>query len=442
MGYKLTVRHRLLSSCAVLLLASACATTKPDRPTAATKKGAPAKVVASGGAKGKHKAPAAAAPKAQPAPAKPGKPAAAPVAKTPAGPAEPELPTSYPHPVYCPIASEIRPETEFTIRCAVKPTLATRSVVVHYRSSGSETYTTADAVHSPKGWYALKIKPSEVRGSSFQFYVEAYDANNKVTASGTDESPNILLIQAGASGGTDQPDKDDPLAHIQREQEAELAQLTEAHRRPAPSLWVGMGIGSGYGWYPNRIVENYPTARATGWASGGNFHILPEVGYQWTEHVAFALQLRYQFVQTKTSGGDPATPHKTAIAGLGRVYLMTGSLFGKESNFELFATGSLGGGTAFRLYVAPNPGYLTGINNSGTVYGGPLAAGGGVGLLYHVTTYLALAAEFRTLVGFPKQAVMMEGGVSAQLKLWSRKEPGAFVPPPTLEPEAEYYPAD
>jgi hypothetical protein len=437
----------------LLILASACATTKTNGPTPATKKGASAKV-ASGGAKAKHKAPASAATKAQPAPAaakaqpapaKSGKPAAAPVAKVPAAPAEPDLPASYPQPVMCPTASEIRPETEFTIRCAVKPALAARNVVVHYRSSGSETYTTADAVHTPKGWYVLKIKPSEVRGSSFQFYVEAYDASNKVTLSGSDESPNIVLIQAGASVGTDEPDKDDPLARIQKEQEAELAQLTEAHRRPAPSLWVGMGAGSGYGWFPNRIEENYPGARASGWASGGILHVLPEIGYQWTEHVAFALQVRYQFVQTKVvGGGSQNQPHSSAIAGLGRIYLMTGSLFGKDSNLELFATGSLGGGTAFRLYVAPSPSSIPSTNfaNSGTVYGGPLAAGGGVGLLYHLTTYLAIAAEFRTLAGFPKQAVMMEGGVSAQLKFWSRTDPGAFIPPPTLEPEAEYTPAD
>jgi hypothetical protein len=80
--------------------------------------------------------------------------------------------------------------------------------------------------------------------------------------------------------------------------------------------------------------------------------------------------------------------------------------------------------------------------NSGTVYGGPLAAGGGVGVLYHFTTYLALAAEFRTLAGFPKSAVMMEGGLSAQFRLWGRSKPGAFVPPPSLEPEPDYVPSE
>jgi len=127
-----------------------------------------------------------------------------------------------PHPLHCPIASEVPANTELTIRCAVKPVLATRSVVVSYRPSGTEHFSTTDATRSPKGWYVVTIKAGEVRGNSLQFYVQAYNGNNKMVASsGNDESPNIVLIRKASSGtGTgveDQPVADeDPLARIQK----------------------------------------------------------------------------------------------------------------------------------------------------------------------------------------------------------------------------------
>jgi hypothetical protein len=429
-----------------LLLAPACATSsKTGKPASApaSQKRFASKAKSSSDSKKNAKAQSADSAKAAPA-----------EAKKPEPPPEPDLPSRLPHSLYCPTPSEVPADTELTIRCAVKPVLATRSVVVSYRPSGTEQFSTKDATHSPKGWYVVTIKASEVRGSSLQFYVQAYNGNNKMVASsGTDESPNILLIRKASSGATgageaDQPMADeDPLARIQKERDAESGRSNEVHRRPPGNVWVALGMGSGYGWYPSRTAEVYPS-KATGWATGGILHLLPELGYQWTDHLAFSVQGRLQFVYTQTGSGNfgYGTPKTFAWAVLGRAYLFSNRIFGPASNLQLFGTGTLGYGTAFRLYVAPNP-YASGtvkFVDSDTVSGGPIAVGLGGGLAYHFTNTLAFAAELRALAGVWNFATVIEAGGSLQWAFWSpgSRRAAAAEAAPEIAPEAEFTPPE
>jgi hypothetical protein len=447
-GLKLTIRHFLLSSCACLLLAPACATSSKAktarRAPAPAKQKAPAAPIATAGSaadgKGKSNPPA-------PSPAKPAK-AAAPVQakKPPAPPPEPEIPARLPQPLYCPTPSEVQAGAELTIRCAARPALGTPKVVLNYRPSGTDHFTMADATRSPKGWYVVKIRAADVKGTSLQFFAQAYNANNRVTASnGNDESPNILLIRQGAAAAEQAGLDEDPLAHVQREKDAEILAKNQGPRLPPNRVWVGLGMGTGWGWFPKRAPEAYPLARVEGWASGGILHLLPEIGYQWTPHVAFSVQGRYQFVLTDMGAGctiNCPRPKDWAYAVLGRVYLFTDRVFGRASHMQVFGTGTLGGGTAFRLYVAPKPSANPNANfrTSDTVAGGPLAAGLGGGVIYHFTNYLAVAAELRALAGFWEVATVLEGGVSAQLGFWSPGERRAPPPPPAfdLPPEPDY----
>jgi hypothetical protein len=467
-GLKLTIRHCLLGSCALLLLAPACATSsKTARGAHAPGKqkekapAAPRATAATSSSVGKAKPspPSPVTAKAAPVTAKAGKGATVVEVKKPALPPEPELPSRLPQALFCPTPSEVQAGTDLTIRCAVKPTLATPKVVFNYRPSGTERFTTADAIRSPKGWYVVKIRGADVKGSALQFFAQSYSASNRITASnGTDESPNILLIRKGGlgaagTGTADQPGADDdPLAHIHREIAEKDAEKREGRRRPAKRAWLGMGLGSAYGWFPTRTPDAYPGARVKGWSTGGILHLLPEIGYQWTDHVAFSLQGRYQFVLRDMGTGcgatDCPTPKSWAYAVLARAYLFTDRLFGRASNLQLFATGSLGGGTAFCLYVAPHPdltpGSTTNFRRSDSVHGGPLAAGVGGGVVYHFTNYLGLAAELRALAGFWDLATVFEGGMSFQWAFWSpgaRRAP-AVEPTVDLPPEPDYPPME
>jgi hypothetical protein len=299
----------------------------------------------------------------------------------------------------------------------------------------------------------VTIKAREVRGSSLQFYVQAYNGNNKMVASsGNDESPNIVLIRKSTSGapgagGADQPVADeDPLARIQRERDVESGLSHEVRRTPPGRVWVAMGMGSGYGWFPTRVPDVYTGAKVTGWSTGGILHLLPEVGYQWTDHIAFSVQGRLQFVYTQTGSGSLQEGPKTfAWAVLGRGYLFTDRLFGPASNFQLFGTGTLGAGTAFRLYVAPSPNpnvRAANFVNSDTVSGGPIAVGVGGGVAYHFTNALALAAELRALAGVWNFATVIEAGASVQWAFWSPGERRAAEAAPELAPETEFTPPD
>jgi hypothetical protein len=434
----MNTRTGLLASCALVFLMSACGTVPPKEDGPPAKNAAAGKSSSRKTAKSKSTASASAPAPAAPAPAPVTE--SKPVEKK-SDAAEPDLPTRFAGHVTCPIPPEVPPGEELIIRCALKPGLGAHSVIVRYRVSGKEDYSTIDAIRSPKGWYVAKIKGNEVRGSSLQLYVEAYSPGNRVAGtSGTDDNPNVILIQGGVSGpSTDE----DPLKKIQREQEAEHMQTIEGRRRPSPSLWLGFGIGTGEGWFPSRTAENEP-AQAKGWASGGLFHLLPEIGYNLNPNLAFSLQGRWQFVKTETSGGGSADkPNSRALAVLGCVYLMTDS---RTSDWQLFGTAAIGAGSAFRLYVAPHPSSGNdNFPNSGTVNGGPLVAGAGGGIIFHLTNFVALTGHVRSLAGFPKTAVIIEGGIGAQLALWPLSAYQSSKPsqtPQDLEPEPDYAPSE
>ena len=274
-GLKLTVRHCFLASCAFLLLAPACGTSsKSTQPTSAPsqKKASAARAATAGSSSSKSKSDGQSPRSTKASRAV----AAVEVAKKPPAPPppppEPDLPTHFPNGLFCPTPSEVQTGTELVIRCAAKPALATKSVVLQYRPFGTDRFVTTDAIRSPKGWYVAKIPAAEVKGSSLQFFAQAYNANNRVTASnGDDESPNILLIRkATGTGSPDQPVvDDDPLARIHGEQAAENAEKNEGRRRAAPSVWFGLGAGTGWGWFPTRVQENYTGAKVRGWSFGG-----------------------------------------------------------------------------------------------------------------------------------------------------------------------------
>jgi hypothetical protein len=451
-GLKLTVRHCLLASCAFLLLAPACGTSSKStrRTSASAKKKAPAGQAAAAGSPSKSKPDVQSSGSGKAAKAV----AAVEVKKPPSPPPpppEPDLPTRFPHGLLCPTPSEVQTGTELVIRCAAKPALATKSVVLQYRPSGTDRFITIDALRSPKGWYVAKIPAAEVKGSSLQFFAQAYNANNKVTASnGDDESPNILLIRkATGTGNPDQPVlDDDPLARIHGELEAANAEKNEGRRRAAPSAWFGLGAGTGWGWFPTRVPEIYTGAKVTGWSFGG-IPFLPEFGYQWTDHIAFALQGRLQYLPGDLGAGCGTTCpalREWSWAVFERAYLFTDSLFGRASNLQLFGTANLGEGTAFRLYVDKKPSSNSNANfmTSDTVRGGPFVAGLGGGVTYNFTNYFALVAELRALFGFWDVAMIFEGALSAQVKIWS---PGAQRAAPAEtelapEPTPDYPPIE
>jgi hypothetical protein len=323
---------------------------------------------------------------------------------------EPDLPANIPDDLYCPVPEQTPPDEPLTLRCVLRPGVRAGRLTLHYRPAGSETFTDVPMARSRKGWFRGVVPASAATGKSLQYYVEGSVAP-KLT-SGNSDSPNLVMVREGADPTTeatmavagheaDEPptiEDENPLAEIEKERARE-----GVHVRAQRRLWAGLGLGRGWGWQGGGPLEfRQDQAVAAGMLAGGLGQLLPEVGYQWSERMAFSLQLRFQFLPTEGSGDPtPGKPAVKAIAALARATYAVG-----DGNLRGFGSLAVGGGDGFRLKVAPNR--QTGLVRSDTIRGGPLLGGAGGGVIYHINPHVAWPTELRALAGFPDVAVSVE----------------------------------
>jgi hypothetical protein len=359
-------------------------------------------------------APPAPEPPATDAPSKTA--AASPVAVPP-----PRFPEGHTNPLYCPTPLEAPPEHEVIVRCAVRPDLRPGQLMLHYRPAGTEKFTAVSMPRAKRGFFQGVVPAEATAGKSLQFFVEA-PGPAKIN-SGNADSPNILLLRAGAPpvgqqvpGDADKAAQEEASAEaerIRREDEDPLAaselkrELAMVRRRPAGKLWVGLGLGTGYGWQPGADLEFRPNRRIdAGPLAAGLAHALPEIGYQATDRLSLSVQARLQYAPVQGSG-DPLSgnPRQSAMA-----FLLRGALSLGDGPLHGIATACVGGGKggAFRLVVPASRDRE--LPRSDTVRGGPVVAGAGVGVVYHFNRRLALPLEARALAGFPDFAAVLEVG--------------------------------
>ncbi len=393
-------------------------------------------------------APSPAAPSAAPAPTPPippplppaGVPAAAPVASpvpstdTTPRPAprkrkrntgtEPDLPANFPEPLYCPTVDEAPPDEDVVIHCALGPELdEAKRVILFYRPAGAEGWTSLPTTKSELGWVKAVLPSQALTGKSVQYYLEARDATDKPMArAGRDDSPNFVLVRAGAAsvsagvwagmqgarssreGGLGD---EDPLLAVARQRERER-EATGIHRRGPGTLFFGLSGGTGYGWHPTERLEFYDEAEIqAGFIPSGLLHLVPSVGYQLSDHVALSLEARVQYIaQTGSGGAKPGSPARGAFLLLGRAQYLLG-----QGNFQGSMSLLAGAGDGFRLTIGPQSDLY---RRNDSVRGGPLAAGAGLGVLYHLSRHFAIVLDVRGLAGFPTFATVgdLTGGIN------------------------------
>jgi hypothetical protein len=309
-----------------------------------------------------------------------------------------------------------------------RPGVAVGKMVLFYRSAGKEEFVSVPMTRSRKGWYSGLVPASAVVGNALQNYVEAQATNKKSTHNGQSDSPNLMSIRAGAAPvgrGTlaaahfkstaGEVKEEDPLQASERERQHE--ELVSAdHRRRPRRVFVGAGIGSGYGWHLRRVLEfRSENAVGAGFSPAGVLQVTPEIGYQYDERYAFSLQTRHQFIPESGSGDTKSGhPAHSAFAIFARAYRFFG-----EKNGQVFVSGTAGAGNGFRLVVPPHPDAQTGmgmptLNRNDTIRGGPLVLGPGLGFLYHFTPHFAWIIEGRALAGLPDFAVLGELSTGGQ----------------------------
>ncbi|HEY0709584.1 MAG TPA: tetratricopeptide repeat protein [Polyangia bacterium] len=399
----------------------ALASVRAGEKLAPATKPAPAATPAVADAPAKADPPAAPAPApAAPEPAPVAAPAApAPVAAAPAAPKVAVVAGPPREPLSCRIPDEAPPESEVFLRCSVRPDVKITRLLLHYRPAGQELFKEVTMARNKRGGYTGAIPAEATLGKSLQYFIEARGPTK--IENGNADSPNLILVREGAAPATrtdpfpgkgmrtedDDEDRrssenEDPLAEIAKERELERDR-EGTHRRLAGAVFVGFGLGSGYGYQTGGSLEfRKEKSVAAGPLSGGLVALRPEVGYQLSDDLALSVQARLQFIPAQGSGdGTPGSPIESAHS----ILLRATQAFGSGN---LRTTGSvvLGAGQGFRLRVPRDPD--ANLARSDTVRGGPVLAGAGFGLAYHASTHVAWTFEARALVGLPKIAALAE----------------------------------
>jgi len=185
----------------------------------------------------------------------------------------------------------------------------------------------------------------------------------------------------------------------------------DALRRAPGAFFVGVGIGSGYGWHPERRLEFHRDQKVQGRvAPSGDLHALPEVGYQLRDDLALSVQGRLQLITARgtDASGIGGAPARGAFAVLARAQKFFGA-----GQLHLVASANLGVGDAFRFVIEPQEGTV--VERHDTVRGGPVAIGPGVGLMYHFGRSVAAGLESRLLLGAPTFAAVMDLSTAFQV---------------------------
>jgi hypothetical protein len=320
--------------------------------------------------------------------------------------------SAYPgKPLACETPDEVMAGRALVLHCAA-PSRDDRPLVVlvHFRRAGQEEFTTAPTLRTREGRYTATICTELLGAGAVHYYVEARDSRDQVVAtSGEPASPHVLMVLGGrrqtqTTGATSGSAGDiDPLAHLRAEREAARTSAEAVGRRRPRRLFLGMGIGRGYGWHPSGPLDFRRDLKASaGTAPAGRLVLTPEIGYQLSDAISLALQARVQVIGASGSGdASVGAPKRGAWAVMGR-----GSYHLGTGRAQLVASAALGAGQGFRLVVDPQP--QAGLLRNDSVTGGPVVLGPGLGAIYHLGHHTALQAELRMLAGLPRFATMFD----------------------------------
>ena len=313
---------------------------------------------------------------------------------------------------------------ELTVQCRLRPGVPGERAYLFYRAAGQPEYAAVRMDREGSDGYAAAIPASVVSGQSLELYVEIEAAGGQVTATAGEETkPRVVTLRQGAppvSPGLPTRTDDEPDPTLEREIAAEELQAapeqrTESGRPPglrrAPgTFFLGVGVGTALGAHLTRPLEHHRNKRVSTGLSFGYVHLVPEVGFQYSERLAFSIQGRHQYLPS-TDGADTMAlgkPPTTAHAVLARLYY---EIWAAE-RLQLLTTATVGGGSGFRLKIPPV--VESGLPSSDTIAGGPLVLGPGVTLFFNFSDSLLLASELRVLAGFTNVAAVAEGSVGLQ----------------------------
>jgi hypothetical protein len=368
------------------------------------------------------------------------------------GDEEPDLPAHI-GALDCPEPDEAIIDKPLTVRCALNASLPVAGVYLMYRAPDKEDYNEVLMTKSPKGWLQARIPKKAVSGKSIQFYFEGRNAAGKpVVANGGSDSPNIVLVveeeskgEVSKAGTGEEPEEnplEDPegnqrprihLGHLDKEREGLDTRFGKR------KWWIGIGIGSGYGFAKgngfeavNKSIEGKPcNPNSTGFgclqfkqglAWSGIAHLDPEFGYAFSPGMALSVEGRLQYTGIPSKYSEFAA--RGAIGVLAKLLFYT-----KQSQMRFFG-GPLAGGGNFRFVGFPDEGATNGFSDfKDTVVAGPLLIGGVAGLYYEMSKSASVVVEVHEILGLPTFGAVTDLKVGLQFNGYSapapRPAPGA-----------------
>jgi len=107
----------------------------------------------------------------------------------------PPLPSRIPEPVHCAIPDEVQGGADFFVNCVTQPQVKAKTLVFYYRPANSTVYNSVVMDPTKKGWSRAVITANKLNGKLLQYYAEARDTHDTVSATnGRAGSPNIVPI--------------------------------------------------------------------------------------------------------------------------------------------------------------------------------------------------------------------------------------------------------
>jgi hypothetical protein len=107
----------------------------------------------------------------------------------------PPLPSRIPEPVHCAIPDEVQGGADFFVNCVTQPSVRAKTIVFYYRPANATVYNSVVMDPTKKGWSRAVITANKLNGKLLQYYAEARDTHDTVSATnGKATSPNIVPI--------------------------------------------------------------------------------------------------------------------------------------------------------------------------------------------------------------------------------------------------------
>ncbi|HEY4393704.1 MAG TPA: tetratricopeptide repeat protein [Polyangia bacterium] len=277
------------------------------------------------------------------------------------------------------------------INMTLDSSVKAKKVMLSFSADGSEDFGEREMHEESPGNWMGEIPASATQGAKVSYYIEVDGDDDQVLAKkGTAADPMVVELR-GPGGAALGPKKKKVAALPKEKQEPE-----------GPTWYVGLGIGSGFGWTTGTgEINPADKVKPAGFAPAKLGQVSPEVGYFVSPDLLLSLQVRFQLVSGTTAftGSGAGSAPSTAIAAFARARW----LFDAGDDVHPFVGGLLGGGT-IRHVAAFNSVPTCGSTHTQTcvdsMKAGPVFLGGTGGVIYKVTPTFGLTGETNLALGF------------------------------------------